>query len=334
MSEQTPESRPGMTFPRWALAVGGVIVLGLGAAVGVLFVRGGEAGPPAAAAAEAPPGPSAEYATSVRAPLHRLTDSAQVTGRVLAGASGEEDVARVGRMATQQLAVVQTARSKIAEIEAGPAERRARGALSRATQAHRAYLGMLARLPDAEAAPDRLPQIRTHARRAIAQYRLFLVEVPSAPKGITVAGLGDLTGVKQALSAKRRAIEEAEAERAEAERAEAERAEESDGPSGIPGPVVSGVATTDRGSFVEISATYCDRTPGAVNDFVYTFRVVQNGIVLAEDGYTASQTRACNGLYQTFGDSFPLGTYEVQVVVDNLTNQVGGSAVGSLTVIN
>ena len=106
--------------------------------------------------------------------------------------------------------------------------------------------------------------------------------------------------------------------------------------SGAPGggPVVSNVATTDRGSFVEISASYCDHTPGAVNDFVYTFRVLQGGSVLAESGYPASQTRACNDLYQTFEDSFPLGTYEVQVLVNNLTNGVSGSAAGSLTVIN
>ncbi len=94
------------------------------------------------------------------------------------------------------------------------------------------------------------------------------------------------------------------------------------------------MATTDRGPFVEISASYCDHTPGAVNDFVYTFRVVQGGSVLAEGGYPASQTRACNDLYYTFEDSFPLGTYEVQVLVENLTNTVSGSGVGSLSVIN
>jgi hypothetical protein len=36
----------------------------------------------------------------------------------------------------------------------------------------------------------------------------------------------------------------------------------------------------------------------------------------------------------TFEDSFPLGTYEVQVLVDHLTNGVSESAAGSLTVIN
>ena len=71
-----------------------------------------------------------------------------------------------------------------------------------------------------------------------------------------------------------------------------------------------------------------------MNDFVYTFRIVQGGTVLAEDSSTASQTRACNHLYQSFIDDYPLGTYEVQVIVDNLTNQVSGSAAGTLTVIN
>jgi hypothetical protein len=345
MSEKDPEPRPRMTLLRWALPVAGVVVLGLAAAVVVLFIRGSGTDPatPAAAAAEAPRGPSAEYVTAVQGPLGRLTDSAQVTGRVLTRASGEDDVARVGRMATQQLTVVQNARARIADIETGPRERTARGALSRATQAHRTYLASLARLADADAetAPDRVPQIRTQARRMLERYRLLFTELPTVPKGITTAGVGDLTGLRQALTARQRAAERA-AEEAEAAERAAEEAEIEEGAdwggsaSGEPGggPVVSNVATTDRGSFVEVSASYCDRTPGAVNDFDYTFRIVQGGRVLAENGYAASQSRACNDLYQTFEDSFPLGAYEVQVLVDNRTNNVSGSGVGSLSVIN
>ncbi len=213
MSAKDSNPRPGMTLPRWALPVAGIVVLGLVAAVAVLFIRGSSGDPatPAAAAVEAPRGPSAEYVTAVQAPIGRLTDSAQVTGRVLTRASGEEDVAGVGRMATQQLAVVQNARARIAEIETGPRERAARGALSRATQAHRTYLASLARLADADAetAPDRVPQIRTQARRMLERYRLLFTELPTVPKGITTAGVGDISGLRQALTARQRAAEQA-----------------------------------------------------------------------------------------------------------------------------
>jgi hypothetical protein len=210
------------------LPVAGIVVLGLVAAVVVLFMRGsgGDAATPAAAAVEAPRGPSAEYVTAVKGPLGRLTDSAQVTGRVLTRASGEEDVAGVGRMATQQLAVVQNARARIADIETGPRERTARGALSRATQAHRTYLASLARLADADAetAPDRVPQIRTQARRMLERYRVLFTELPTVPKGITTSGVGDLAGLRQALTARQRAAEQA-AEEAEAAERAAEEAE-------------------------------------------------------------------------------------------------------------
>jgi hypothetical protein len=336
MSEQDPRRRAGMTLPRWTLPVAGIVVLGLAAALVILLMRGSGDDPtaPPAAAAEAPTGPSPEFVAAVRGPMGRLTDSAQVTGRVLTRASDEGDVARIGRMATQQLGVVQNARARIAEIETGPRERTARGALSRATQAHRTYLASLARLPDADAetALDRVPQIWAQARRVLARYRVVFIKLPTVPKGITIAGVGDLAGLRQALAAQQRAAEQAAEE--------AEREEQSLAPDGDPSgssfgvPAVSNVATTDRGPFVEISASYCDRTPGTVNDFNYTFRVVQGGSVLADGGYGASQTRACNDLYYTFEDSFPLGTYEVQVLVDNLTNGVSGSAAGSLTVIN
>lgn len=325
------EPKGTLTLPRWALPVAGAVLLGLVAAVVVLFVRGGDDAADAPPAAAAPAGPSPEYVTAVERPVRRLTQSAQVSGRVLARASGADDVAAVGRMATQQIAVVEEARATIADIQGGPGERAATGSLSRATQAHRTYLASLVRLPDADpsSARGRITNIRGQAKRALANYRAFLAEVPGVPRGITAAGLADVTGLTEALSAREREAQEAAA------------AAEDEGPSGdggdaggSGGPVVSRVATTDRGSFVEISATYCDRTPGTVNDFVYTFRVVSGGTVLAEDAYSLSQTRACNDLYMTFDDTFAIGTYEAQVLVENLTNRVSGSAVGSLNVIN
>jgi hypothetical protein len=304
-----------------------VVVLGLVAAVVLLLVAGDD-DPEPATANEA--GPSPEYVTAIQAPIRRLTDSAEVTGRVLARASRQGDLARVGRMATQQLVVVQAARTRIADIPAGSREVEARGALSRATQAHRTYLASLSRLPAADPASgrERLRRIRADARRTLAGYRAFYAQVPDVPKGITAAGLSDLSGLAEALQDKQRAAEESPVPDEPSD----EGGGGDEGPDG--GPVVSNVATTDRGGFVEISARYCDRTPGAVNDFVYTFRVVRDGVVLAENSYAASQTRACNDLYQTFDDSFALGSYEVQVVVENLTNNVSGSAVGTLRVIN
>jgi hypothetical protein len=326
--EQPPGDQPGRPTRarRWAPRLAAAAIAAAAATVALVAVGCGDASQPAADASTNASNPTTEFATAIRAPVGRLTDSAQVTGRRLVAADAADDITGIARMAHQQLAVVQQAQARIAGIPATGPESTARGTLARAAQAHRTFLASLARLDrNAEATPDdQVGRLRSQAHAALRQYRRFFVLVPDTPRGVATAGLAELAGVKLALEDRQRQQVEAEDEGAPVIMGEPADA----------APEVSNIATTDRGGFVEISTDYCDRTPGTVNDFVYTFRIVQGGTVLAEDSYTASQTRACNHLYQSFIDDYPLGTYEVQVIVDNLTNQVSGSAAGTLTVIN
>ena len=92
-------------------------------------------------------------------------------------------------------------------------------------------------------------------------------------------------------------------------------------------PAISSVRARDSGSSIQISADYCDRTPGEVNDFQYTFAVIaDDGTPVGGDEQIASQTRACNTISTSISDTFPAGTYTAVVRVDNLTNGVGGRA--------
>jgi S1-C subfamily serine protease len=95
-------------------------------------------------------------------------------------------------------------------------------------------------------------------------------------------------------------------------------------------PAISSVRASDSGGTLDISADYCDRTPGDVNEFQYTFAVIaDDGTPVGGDEQFMSQTRACNTISTSIGDSFPAGTYTVVVRVDNLTNGVGGRAESS-----
>lgn len=332
--EPSPPGRHRM--PRWLPPAIAVLVIA-GLAVALVFVLiGGDDEP---ATAEAAGGASTEFLAAAQGPVRQLNRSAQVSGRVLTRASRPNDVNRIARMASQQLAVVQEARQRLSEIPAPGPDRAARGALSRATQAHRTYLVSLSRLDTIPTARARaqLSRLRTQAQKTLGQYRAFFALASGLPKGITSAGLADLSGLNQALIAK---------QKQEREAAEAEQQSSTGGGSGGSGsggdtggspsgvPVISGVYGSDNGSFVAVGADYCDRTPGAVNDFIYTFEIRRNGVTVASDSYGASQTRACNGISMTFDDVFALGSYEVVVRVSNLTNNVSASATGSLSVVN
>jgi hypothetical protein len=334
--------RGGLVLPGWAIGVIGVVVLALVAGLVLPLLSGGDdaepaANPPPATSTNEGRGVSPAYASAVTGPVTRLTASANVTGRALTGASGADDVAKVGRTARQQLEVVQRARGIVVDIPTGPSDSPARGALLRATQAHRTYLVSLARLPafETDAAIVRVRGMRTQARAMLRRYRTFFALIPSAPKGISTAGLADLTGLGDALAAKKGAdaANEAAASRSEGDRGSSSGSDFS-GSGSSSGPSISRVSAQDSGSTIDISADYCDRTPGTVNDFVYTFRIISGGSIVAEDSYGASQTRACNTISRSFSDSFGIGGYDVEVIVNNLTNNVGASGVGSLSVID
>ena len=336
-SEPSEPSSGGLA--KWVLpAAAGAIILALVVALIVVLAGGGDDSADAASAASSK-GPSPEYVSAVTGPVRRLNASAKVTGRSLTRASREKDIALIARSADQQLVVVQAARSQIADIQTGPREAAARGALSRATQSHRALLTSLSRIDTLDTAKARaqVGKVRNQARSTLEQYRAFFSQVPSAPKGITAAGLADLSGLTQAIAARQRAEAQAAADAEAAADAAASRG--SGGPSsGSSGSSSSGALQisraygSDNGGVIEVGADYCDRTPGAVNEFVYTFQIRSGGAVLAEDGYTASQTRACNTVSLNFSDEFYSGSYEVVVSVNNLTNNVSATATGSLTV--
>lgn len=326
-----PSSPP--SWPRWSA----MIVVGLLALAGALVIglRGG--GNDATAGGASDRAETAAYARSLDPVLRRLTDSARVTGRALARAGDASDVARVGRTASQQLAVVQGARAHIAARPAPVAQRAAGGALSRAMQAHQTYLSALSRLPSAapvEANPG-ASRLAIQAQRVIRLYRQFARRLPGASSGITSVGLGDLAGLRQALGARARAAEaERQAQIAREQAASEPRSFTPPSQSSSGGPVISRVGAGDAGSYISVSADYCDRTPGAVNEFVYGFEISSGGSIVAQDSYVASQTRACNTISMTFSDGFAVGLYDVVVTIDNLTNAVSTRASGTLSVVD
>lgn len=317
--------RPAWLIP--ALAGAAIAILALVAVVVVLFVAGGDDAPAAGSA-----GPSVEYVAAVRGPVGRLNASAAVTGRVLTHAHRAGDLARIARSSDQQLAVIQVARRRLADIPTGPAEAEAHGALSRAAQEHRAFLTALARLGDLSAADARtqVPQIRTHIRKALGQYSAFFAGVPGAPRSLMSAGLADLSGLTQAIADKKRAEDAAAASTRENSSG---RSTGSSGGGSTSGALsISRASGADLGSLIEVSADYCDRTPGRVNDFLYTFQILSDGVTVASNSYSASQTRACNAIAMNFADRFALGAYTVVVRVDNLTNHVSATRYGALAV--
>lgn len=331
-----PSQKRGIPPVAWILGAAGGLILVLAVALVAVLVSGGSDDSTDAPAASAAAAPSADYTRAVRVQMARLTESAQVSGRVLARASKPADVARVGRMASQQLLVVLAARGEIADLPRDRASREATQSLTRATQAHRRYLQLLQRASSAppERAQASLRQIRRQAEQAIGGYRIVIAEVPEMPRGITTAGLADLSGFREALAAKKRADDAARAEEAPND-PQPEAPSGGDGPEGgssYSGPVISAVSASDNGGTISVVADYCDRTPGSVNEFIYTFRIEQGGVVLDESSYSASQTRACNSISTTFSDIFPSGYYSATVLVENLTNNVSGSSSGSLSV--
>lgn len=239
--QQTPEGTRGRGPLPWVLLAGGAVIVVLVVAL-IWALTGSTPGADEsdAAAESAPPAataPDAEYARAARPAVQRLTDSASVTGRVLARSARAADVARVERMASQQLGVVIEARADIAELPRDGANKAATKSLLRATEAHRGYLQQLLRtsgLPPAAAVAS-LQGTRRQATRALEGYRTFLAEVPEMPRGITTAGLADLSGYRTALAAKRRAAEEAAREQ-DAARAPATIPVPVQAPESVPAP--------------------------------------------------------------------------------------------------
>lgn len=282
--------------------------------------------------------------------VERLAASAQATQRVLDRTSRAGDLAGVRRMAVQQMAVVQKAQTAVMSAPAADGRARtARGTLIRAMGAHRDYLRELSRLtalpPDQ--ATERVRLAARDAQAARAAYGNFARLTFDATTAQAIA-LGDVSGVRMAVADRLRAdraraarelAARQAAERREAARAAAARPSYSPGYGPAPSsgdshrqPVVSSVVAVDQGSTLGITASYCDRTPGSMNDFRYTFLVMNNGYVVAQDSYMASQTRACNGVSMSFTDNLPNGTYLVVVRVDNLTNGVAGEGGSTISV--
>ncbi len=92
-------------------------------------------------------------------------------------------------------------------------------------------------------------------------------------------------------------------------------------------PAVTRVTARDAGASIEVTAEYCDRTRGHVNDFNYTFTIIDaSGSPVGSTQQSASQTRACNSLRASVPDTFSPGVYQAVVRADNLTNAVSGGA--------
>lgn len=308
-------------------AVGGATALIAAAGAWLILAGGG----PGALAERSGAEEAAVYGRTIAGPVQRLTGSARVSGRILAGTGSPRDLASVRRMAAQQVAVVTRARSDLAEIEVTGNRRRSLGILLRASARHREVLGTLARIDASRpsATLDRFPVLVAAARGAVADYRVALRGLPGVTVAVTSSGLADLQGVRQALERQQERLDAAAAAEAarQAEAAEAARRLREGGDARL-GPVVSGFSASDLGGTVAVDAVVCDRTPGAVNDFVYTLQL--RGPAFDTHVLTASQTRACNPVSFRVADIYASGAYSATLRIDNLTNGVSGTVTTTL----
>lgn len=182
------------------------------------------------------------YAAQVRGPLNRLGTSATRMGVSLLSASEAEDLAKLRRTADSQIRLVSQIQSRIGSLAPGQDEAQDHRRLRNAVSLERQYLGRLVRITSGppERGLSQLPATRALGERMIEAYRDFYRGAPEGlPRGVTDAGLLDLSGVRLALQ---------DAVADEAEEAAATRPAPSPLPSPVypRGPVINAEAEADR----------------------------------------------------------------------------------------
>jgi hypothetical protein len=319
-----------------ALMVGAAVIV-VAAGTGVyLLTRDDSGSSPASSAAGQTTNAVAAYRRDSQAARQRLLASARVMSRRLEQTASAASLALLVRSANQQLAAVNQGRAELADLNPqGARARTANGLLVRASDAHRQLLLSVSRIDrnDPGRALKRFPAMVRDGRDAVAGYRRAAVAAGLAPASVLAAqGLGQLSGVQQALRAQETKL---------AEEAAAEQRDSSGGAGGGGGTSggggslsISSVTATDLGSTIRVTADYCDRTPGRVNSFAYTATVFTGDVSLGSNTVYADQTRACNTVIVDIPDGMPLGSHGVAFTVDNLTNSVSTSASSGVTVVD
>ena len=101
-------------------------------------------------------------------------------------------------------------------------------------------------------------------------------------------------------------------------------------------PQITSLIGEDMGSKIQITLTYCDRTPGSYQGFVYRFALADStGSELPwNTTQSATQSRACNTITADLNNNYSPGEYQVRASVSNTdtgqetTGQSDGFTIG------
>ena len=330
--QQSPSRAESDPAPLKAVSSGGrrrlAILSGVGIAAvaaavvgGGLLLTGGKDEAP-----QTPAGGLTSWTRNANREMSLLSRSVRATSASLTSTTSPQDLARVARSATQQAAIVGAVRARLAGMNVPAERRRALSTFQGAATYHRTYLATLARAagtPNGGGA-QYLGTAGAQGRRALAAYQSVSRLAPEVPDKVSGQGLVDTTGVQRAV---RSALSQARAtSRPATPRASSGSAglASSKCPTSSACPVPSAAGAIDAGSTIDVYVDYCDRTPGRVNNFVYTFQLI--GPTTATDTVTAAQSRACNRIRTSLFDNFPPGIYRFSITVENTTNGVSGTA--------
>ena len=101
-------------------------------------------------------------------------------------------------------------------------------------------------------------------------------------------------------------------------------------------PQITSLIGEDMGSKIQITLTYCDRTPGSYQGFVYRFALADStGSELPwNTTQSATQSRACNTITADLNNNYSPGEYQVRASMSNTdtgqetTGQSDGFTIG------
>lgn len=147
--------------------------------------------------------PKAAYLEEVGSAIGQIGRSAGTIGHILATTGRPSDLIRVRKTAGSELALLQRLRTDLAETAVGESERRAHLHLLRAATSHRRYLALLVRATQDDIGDGlaTLPAARATVRNALSHYRGFFAAQPQLNDVISDSGMGDLAGLRAALTA-------------------------------------------------------------------------------------------------------------------------------------
>jgi hypothetical protein len=255
-----------------AIAVVLAAVIGAGAGLVASALRPGD---PEPESLELPPGPSQAYAQAIRAPTTTLRRSARALGRSLGRSASAEDLEGLTSLARAQLGLLRRAERQVGRLPAGPIDQEIHRQLAAAVAAHLTLASGIARLdfdrPQHEL--ERLSELRRAAEEAKDNYDTAYAAL-GRPSPVAGAGIADLDGLERALTDRRDQLRELFRPAPEA-------------------PVITDVQAFDVGGEIEVGLSYCDRSAGAVQDFIYRARVVDAEYYESAESF-AEQSAACN----------------------------------------